>query len=197
MRILVLSCAVMLTACAASAPPPAPAPEPVTPAPAAAPAPAKPAVEMAPTPYTAEEIREACPVGRKIVLRVVEKDKPEVLHVIEFRNNDAQGTDLHMTVTEPSGKVLDTSDKHVTWAELRSHAEFPKDRTVVTHRTTMTPLGALESVVYKVTEGEGPDETVSTYHFATKLPGPPVVHFVEKGGTRVMSGTMESSTTAK
>lgn len=190
MRILLLPCAVLLAACASSPPPPAGPPAPESAAPAAPPAPAKPAVEMAPTPYTAAEIREACPVGRRIVFRITAKDKPEVLHVIEFLKNDDAGADLRITETDPSGKALKTSDSRATWEELKSHAEFPKDKTTITHRTTVHPLGTLEVLVYKVTEGD----EVTTYHFAKKIPGPPVAHFTEKNGERTSSSTMESST---
>jgi hypothetical protein len=194
MRLLLLSCAALLAACA-SAPPPAADPTPPKSTAAAAPAaPAKPAVELAPTPYTAAEIRDGCPAGRRIVFRIAQKDKPEVLHVIEFVKSDAAGADLRITETDPAGKVLKSSESRSTWDELRSHAEFPKDKTTITHRTTVHPLGTLEVLVYKVTEGEGPGAQVTTYHFAKKLPGPPVTHFSEKNGERTSTGTMESST---
>lgn len=197
MRIVLLSAVMILTACAAPAPPPAAPPAPATAAPVASAAPVKPAVEMAPTPYTADEIRDACPTGRRIVFRIVQKDKTEVLHTIEFVKSDAAGTDLRITESEPSGKVLKTSDSHSTWAELMTHAQFPRDQTAITHRTTVSPLGTLDVLVYKVTEGTGPDAEVTTFHFAKKIPGPPITHFTEKNGVRISSGTMESSTMPK
>lgn len=197
MRSLLLSCVVILTACASQAPPPADPPAPKPAASAATAAPAKPAVEMAPTPYTAAEIRDACPVGRRIVFRIEQKDQPVVKHVIEFLKNDATGTDMRITETDESGKVLKSKDSHATWEELLTHAQFPKERTTITHRTSVHPLGTLDVLVYKVTEGEGPGAEVTTYHFAKKMPGPPVTHFTEKNGVRIRSGTMESSTTPK
>lgn len=99
----------LLSACAVPATGPVVAP---APAPAASASPGEPAVETAPRPYTAEQIRDACPPGRRIVFRVVEKDRPEVLRVIEFAKSDATGTDLRITVSEPSGQVLKTMESH-------------------------------------------------------------------------------------
>jgi hypothetical protein len=197
MRTLLLSALLTLTACASSPPPKADPPAPASAAPAAAAAPTKPAVEMAETPYTAAEIRDACPVGRKIVFRIVEKDKPEIVHTIEFLKSDAAGADMRMTDADPSGKVLKTSEGRATWEQLLTHAQFPKDRTVISHRTTVHTLGTLDVLVYKVTEGEGPDAAVTTYHFAKKMPGPPITHFTEKNGVRVLTATMESSALPK
>lgn len=190
---LLLAPAAFLCACAAP-PPPAAAPAPPPSAAAPAPAPAPAAVETADTPYTADEIRDACPAGRKIVFRVVEKDRPEVRRVVEFVKSDAGGADVRITETDPSGKVLKTSESRSTWEELRSHAAFPKDRTTITHRMTVSPLGTLDVFVYKV---KTDDDEVTTYHFAKKLPGPPVTHFTDRGGARVLTSTMESSSAPK
>lgn len=148
-------------------------------------------------PFTVAEIREGCPPGRKMVFRISEKDKPDVLHTIEFVKSDATGTDFRTTDADAAGKVVKSADNHATWEELRSHAEFPKDKTAITHRTTVHPLGTLEVLVYKVTEGEGADAEVTTYHFAKKIPGPPITYFTEKNGVRLRSSTMETNAMPK
>ena len=189
MRLALLPIATLLCACASPPPPSAP-PAATSEAAAAAPA-AAPAAETADTPYTAAQIRDASPVGRKIVLKVVEPDKPAVLRTIEFVKSDESGADLRTTVTDEKGNVLDTQSSHVTWEELRAHAAFPKGKTEVKHRTISVPMGTLQCTVYKVTEGEGDAAETTTYYFADKLPGPPVFHFTEKGGKKIRSSTME------
>ncbi|MEZ4295854.1 MAG: hypothetical protein R3B70_12830 [Polyangiaceae bacterium] len=183
--------ALSLAACAAAPPPPAPPPEPA--AASAKTAEPAPAPEMAPTPYTADEIREGCPAGRHIVFRVKEPDKPDIVRTVDFLKSDADGADIRTVDTDPSGKVLHTEDTRATWDDLRRHAEFPKDSVVVTQRMTVHPLGTLDTFVYKVTRGSGPDEEVTTFHFAKKYPGPPVLYFTDKAGKRVKTTTMEST----
>jgi len=147
---------------------------------------------MAEAPYTAAQIREATPAGRRIVLRVVEPGKPDVKRVLEFAAADANGVDIRSETIDAAGKVVDTSNDHATWVELLSHAAFPKAKVEVKHRTISIPLGTLMCTVYTVT-GDGPDPEVTTYYFAESMPGPPVFYFVEKGGKRLTATTMESS----
>lgn len=193
MRFIVLSVIALLPACAPE--PPRLAPVPTSSFAAAAAPPPEPVIERAPTPYTAAQIRAASPAGRRIVFRVQEPGKPDVKRVIEFVRSDESGADLRITSTDPEGNVLHKSESRSTWEELRSHAEFPKANVEIKHRTISIPLGTVSCVVYKVTEGEGPTAEVVTYYFAENMPGPPVFYFIEKGGTRTQSSTMESSTT--
>ena len=73
-------------------------------------------------------------------------------------------------------------------SELRAHAEFPKGDVDIKHRTISVPLGTLECTVYKVT---GQNGAVTTFYFADTLPGPPVFFYVEVGGKRVRTQTMD------
>ncbi len=192
MRFILVSMVALLSACAANPPPADPASKPAADAPKAAPVAAAPAPEMAPAPFTSVQIRDASPTGRRVVFKVEESDKPAVRRVIEFVKSDAAGTDTHSSTIDSSGKVLDSSDNHSTWDELRSHGEFPKGRVEIYHRTVSIPLGTLECTVYKVT-GEGADPEVTTFYFADSLPGPPVFYYTEKGGKRLRTSTMESN----
>lgn len=194
MRSFLVPLVALLAACASAPPPPAAEPPPA--AAPAQPAAAAPAVEMAPAPFTSTQLRDASPTGRKIVFKVEEPDKPAVKRTIEFVKSDAAGADTRSTTVDASGKVLESSDNHATWDELRSHGEFPKGSVEVYHRTVSVPLGTLECTVYKVT-GQGPDPEVTTFYFADKLPGPPVFFYVEKGGKRIRTSTMESSSGLK
>lgn len=189
MRFVLVSIVATLTACAAT-PPPAPPSQAPAPAATAAASPAAPAAEMAPTPYTAAQIRDASPAGRRVVYKVEEDGKPAVRRVIEFVKSDANGADTRASTMDSSGRVLDSTEEHASWDELRSHAEFPKGDVDIKHRTISVPLGTLECTVYKVT---GQNGAVTTLYFADTLPGPPVFFYVEVGGKRVRTQTMEAN----
>lgn len=182
----------LLSACASAPPAPAASAAATTAAAPAAAAQAAPAVEMAETPYTAAQIREATPAGRRIVLRVEEPGKPNLKRVLEFAAPSASGVDVRASTLDEAGKVVETSNDHATWEELRSHAAFPKGKVDIKHRTVSVPLGTLMCTVYTVT-GDGPEPEVTTFYFAETLPGPPVFYYVEKGGKRLRATTMESS----
>ncbi len=193
MRIVLVSLVAMLTACAASAPAQGPSPA-VVPPPTAAAAPAQAAVEMAPTPFTVAQIRDASPTGRRVVYKIEEDGKPQVKHVIEFVKSDASGADTRSSNMDAAGKTVDSSTDHATWEDLVKHAEFPKGNVEIKHRTISIPVGTLECTVYRVT---GQDDLVTTFYFADTLPGPPVFMYVEKGGKRIRTQTMEASTGMK
>jgi hypothetical protein len=196
MRLLLVAMTALLSACASQVPAPAPAPS--SPPPAVAPSkPTAPAVEMAEAPYTLAQIRDACPSGRRLVFKVQEPDKPDVQRVIEFVRSDANGAEIRTSSIDTTGHLLEATTTRSTWEELRAHAEFPKDQVEISHRTVSIPVGTLACTVYKVTQGQGSEAEVTTYYFSEKTAGPPVFFFVEKGGKRTRSSTMESSSDPK
>src|SRR5262249_4150975 len=97
----------------------------------------------------------------------------------ESKTIDAQGT------------VVESKTAHHSWEELRKHAEFPAAATTLDDATTTTPAGTFACKRYVVRDGD----EVSTFYFAPSLPGPPVLFFTDKNGTRVMTSTMISSST--
>src|SRR5688572_8004110 len=94
----------LVLACGA---PPAPAAAPEPPAPEAA------SGDTYPTPYTAEQIRDATRPGRAYTWRVEESGKTAIERTIAFTVVDAEGAEI----------TRDGVAKRVTWEELRRHAE--------------------------------------------------------------------------
>lgn len=192
MRYVLVSMALVLMACSKGPPPVDPSSKAAPAATVASTAPAAaPAAEKAPAPFTTDQLRSGCPVGRRIVYKIEEEGKPVTRRTLEFLKSDANTAEIRATTSDASGKELNAATNTATWAELRSHGEFDKDRVEVKHRTVSLPVGTLEASVYKVTELDG---TVTTYYFADTLPGPPVFLYVEKDGKRIRTQTMESST---
>ena len=131
------------------------------------------AEDYLPTPYTAEQIRDAWQVGFEVTTRTQTVDglaysRTKVLEWSEegFRMSDRAvsegGTPLDDVVSYYSG----------TWAELRDHARFPVATTARQRLNRDTPLGNLEGWLYRVRGEDGESE----FFFADGLPGPPVVY---------------------
>jgi hypothetical protein len=144
-------------------------------------------------PFTWEQIRDACPPGRRIDLRVEEDGKPVYHQVMTFvdPDDDGSGTDIRHEVFDDEGNPLGNPvRKSVKWTELRHHAEFPQaDVISVGDETIDTPRGKVAAKKYVVNDPEG----TITYYFDPSLPGPPVLYFLEKDGKRLMTATMIKS----
>jgi hypothetical protein len=104
---------------------------------------------------------------------------------------NAQGATLAARVVDEQGAEIEAATvQAVSWPDLRKHAEFPKAQVTITEQTIRVPAGAFDCKVYTVTQGTGPDATVSRYFFAKNLPGAPVLFHTDKGGQRVMTSTL-------
>jgi len=134
--------------------------------------------ELYPTPYTAEQIREATRPGRTYTWRVEVSGQEPIERSVAFSTVDAKGAEI----------IAGGEAKRVTWEELRRHAEFPR-AAVTTHEESVTvPAGTFACVVYVVSNPSASEQ--SSFFFAKNLPGAPVLYFTDKGGARVMTGTL-------
>lgn len=131
---------------------------------------------MAPTPFSAEEIRAGCPDGRKLQLEIEAMGHETQLQELTFSNGDALGTSVN--------------GQRVTWQELQSHASFAADSVEVTNEKLETPLGELDCWQYTVTESEAGRVMVRRYWFAKALAGPPVYLESKIDGIVVQTMTM-------
>jgi hypothetical protein len=153
-------------------------------APAAAKAPS-----FAPTPFTAEQIRDATQKGRSYRWRVEVPGKPTVMRVSTFTKVEAAGAEATTVVEDEAGHTLDAGKEiHVTWEELRKHAEFPRERVAITDETVTIPAGRFACVVYTVTDAD--KDEVSKFYFPKEMPGAPVVFFTDVHGARAKTTTL-------
>ncbi len=187
--------AVVLAGCTSSPPggapqPAAPQPAAPSPAPVAAappPAPVAPANEMAPTPYTAEQIRAACPAGTVFTFRREIAGAPASLLVLRFVNVDEAGADVESLARDDDGKNTGQPKiEHATWEQLRGHASFPLAATTIETGVADTPAGQFRARIYTVRKGD----EVSRFYFADERPGPPVLFYTEKAGVRAVTSTL-------
>lgn len=143
----------------------------------------------APTPYTAAQIRAACPEGRVVTYLVEQSGYPRVRQIMRFTRGDADGTDYEISKLGPDAKPMGTpSVKHATWKELQRHASYPAAATKVTEETVEVPGGKFACWLYTVTS----DNAVRKFWFAKDLPGPPV-KVVAVAGNRAFSMALESN----
>jgi hypothetical protein len=177
MKILLL---LLLVACG----PKKPVPE--APVPDAAPAAP---VEMAPTPYTADQIRDAMPVGTVIEYRIEEAGSPPVIQRWTVTAADATTGTMAEAIVDDAGTVLEEKATETsTWEDLRKHAEFPAARTTRSDSEVEVPAGKFATWLYVV---ENPKLGVTSYfEFAKEMPGPPVKMAVKQGMTTVYAITL-------
>ena len=132
----------------------------------------------APTPFTADEIRTGCPVGRTIRL-VVNDGGNRYLRMIRFLAVDETAANQESSAVTADGEPLgDPAIGRTTWLEFQEHASFPAVATTIEREALNSSLGRLECLVYTVDNGE----SVSRFWFATTRPGMPVKVETRVGG---------------
>lgn len=135
------------------------------------------APDLAPTPFTAAEIRAACGDGHRLLVRT-RLDGMTSYHCDTFTAGDADGCELAQVVTDASGTPVDEPrTARVTWRELQEHAAFPAAATRIARERIATPLGELDCARYDVQREAGS----ATFWFAAAHPGMPVRHETADG----------------
>lgn len=133
--------------------------------------------DLAPTPFTADEIRAACPDGRRLLVRT-RIGELVTFHCDSFTGGDADGCALTQVVTDASGTPVDEPRAaRVTWRELQEHAAFPAAATTIARERVAGPLGQLDCLRYDVRRGA----SSATFWFATDHPGMPVRYRTAEG----------------
>jgi hypothetical protein len=134
--------------------------------------------DLAPTPFTPDEIRAGCPAGRTIELLVETDGEEPYTRVNRFVACDETGATLERGAT----------GTRVTWAELQAHAAFPAARTTIEPDTIETPLGVLDCLRYTVEDGDD----VDVFWFAQAFPGMPVRYRTRDSTTTMITSTLST-----
>jgi hypothetical protein len=133
---------------------------------------------LLPTPFTADEIRDATGVGKTIRLRVDLPDGTRTSRVNRFIDVDAEGATLERWSRDGRS---DLTVSRVTWRELQGHAAFDAATTTRSTETAALPLGDLVCLRYDTADG--------TFWFSPQHPGMPVRF--ESGGVRTAVESVE------
>ncbi len=139
----------------------------------------------APTPFSAEEIRDASPSGHYSVFRVEGKGIEPFRLVSEFTEVDDENAAFlgwrETMEKQLNGDMMTASAK---WTELQAHASFPENQTEITEESVTVPAGSWTCWIYSIKSGDG---TVKEMAFAQDLPGPPIRMLIFKGEEVVYS----------
>lgn len=138
--------------------------------------------ELAPAPFTAEQIRAATAVGRTYRFEVNLGGEIQEVEMRFVEVSDASCT-IEQTYFDASGKPKsEPTRSEQTWQDLVGHAAYPKAGTRITERRVETPAGSWDALVYEVRETKQGKEWLTVAYFARDLPGAPVRHEVSVGG---------------
>ncbi|UCH93220.1 MAG: hypothetical protein JSV88_23460 [Candidatus Aminicenantes bacterium] len=141
--------------------------------------------DHAPTPFSAEQIRQGCPRDRKIVFQVEAFGQPVIFQTLTFVSVYEEKVVFESVTTGMDGKQRGAKKMTVgTWKDLQSHASFPGARTKIQSESFTVPAGTFDCWRYEVTLKKGNQTNVQRYWFAKKLPGPPIC-FEETANGRV------------
>lgn len=145
--------------------------------------------DHAPTPFTADQIREACPVGRQSTFRVEMPGRTPFLQTFHFVEADAEGAMVRFTLRDEGGKFLgEPTTSRSDWRGFQAHASFPAAGTTITETEETVPAGTFVGFLYRVVT----EETNVEAFFAKSLPGPPVRLIRSRDGVPEMTMTLVS-----
>lgn len=145
---------------------------------------------MAPTPFTADEIRRGCPAGRVIVLTTERPGEAAAHREIRFLAGDADTATQRVTTLDGDGAPMGEGEVRTSsWKDLQAHASFPTHTTTITPDVIDTVLGTLDCLRYDVDTGDATD----TFWFATTLPGMPVRFTRHQRGRLVAATTITAN----
>ena len=139
-----------------------------------------------PTPFTADEIRDASRPGRTVRSLVVSAGAEPHVRVMRVVSSDADGGERDFWTETPDRRPLsDPEREQSTWLELQAHASMPADITRIHEETIVIPAGRYDCLRYTRADGE----MVDTFWFAKSAPGAPVRFEKRRGGELVFSST--------
>jgi len=141
---------------------------------------------LLPTPYTAEQIRDANPPGTRLRFLLTTPDQPGMLQTFRWIGGDETMSVLESTVAPADGSADGTTQvSESKWAELRDHAAFPAVATVRGEGPCQVGAGWFDCLTYVVTDAAVDPPVVNHFYFARGRPGPPVLLYAEQNGREV------------
>jgi len=142
----------------------------------------------APTPYTAAQIRDACPSGLRIIYVIDTPEKGRTKQVFALDEWSEAGTRLTFSETTEDDKIIGVVQSELrSWEELQHQASSPADQTSIATETITVPAGTYECMRYTVKRTEeGGGESQDVLWFAYEFPGPPIRWIATSGGVKKM-----------
>ena len=143
-----------------------------------------------PTPYTAEQIRDFSK-NRKIKFLMETPGKPKTYQVFEFREGDAEKSDMDGYMLNADGKLVGKKQTaRANWTELQAHASYPEKNTSLSRDSKTTKGGTFDCWLYTTAAEKEGKKMITRAWFARSMPGPPVLLIQELDGKTVFKMTM-------
>lgn len=142
-----------------------------------------PALEMLPTPFTAEQLRDEWVPGLRVELHrwTPSGEAFERWRVVVA---DADGVEIETVRLDKEGAPVGEPEvRRSRWTELRDHARYPVSAASRQRDTRSTRLGELEGWLYTLNDPKSGN--TSELFFADSLPGAPVEMIVRSGDETV------------
>ena len=128
---------------------------------------------MLPTPFTAEQIEDACPAGSAHVFLIEETgEEPKVTRTTFLQAPGEPPRHEQSRETLDGTQVGEPVVASATWEELRDHAAFPAAWTTKKDSECVVEAGSFDCWLYEMTQGK----QVHRFWFAKSKPGPPVLY---------------------
>ncbi|MCB1044790.1 MAG: hypothetical protein KDC35_17740 [Acidobacteria bacterium] len=148
----------------------------------------------APTPYSADEIREGCPDGRTTKTRLWSAESGTTVMTTRFHSGTPeQATFEVISANEQGDRIGQPQEGKAAWSELQRHASFPREHTTIEEVTLDADLGPKACWKYTVTQPDSAQAIVTEYWFAKDLPGPPILMVQRVNNRKTMTMTMIES----
>jgi hypothetical protein len=146
---------------------------------------ASPAAAMLPTPYTAEQIREAWQPGFSVEMRTTGAVGETRSRMTVLSATPEAGVVRSESLAANGKPSEPPSEFTARWSELRDHALFEAAKATRERAECRSRLGAMPGWRYSVARTNG---EMLTMCFADATPGPPVEHVTIRDGA-VLSRT--------
>jgi len=150
--------------------------------------------DHAPTPFTAIQIRDGCPAGRRSTFVIERPGKTPFLQVLYFRSVDEESAEYEISRLDMGGEPLGEPEvRRELWTEFQAHSSYPAKGTTITETNVDVPAGRWTGFCYRVesTDKEGQPVVVEAL-FAKELPGPPVRLIRTVAGKTVLKVILEA-----
>jgi hypothetical protein len=130
----------------------------------------------APTPFSADKIRAACPDGTWIRFKMESPGAPDAYLVFRFLTGGPEAVTVVSSLFDADDNLTgEPAAKRQKWTDLQSHASFPEVRTRIDPAAFDTPAGRLDGWLYTVSGTKEGRPVLTRYAFARDLPGPPAL----------------------
>ena len=125
-------------------------------------------------PFSATTIRDGTPAGTEYIFKSFEPNGEVILIRMAFPRVDSNGCTLvSQALTLDGNPDGEANTAERTWAELESHAHYPRTTTKVTTTEVTVPAGRFVVRLYTSKETKNGSELVTRAYFAMDKPGPP------------------------